>query len=260
MASEPTQSKFTAPYASFRTFDNLIGRMAEDGGVPGRVDRSYLKNLPGSAQSEIQTTMKALGFIDDGFHPTPLLGALIEGIEAGTAPETMRAILESKYPAVLELGMNATQSQLVDAFRELNVSGSTLRKAIRFFLGAADFAGITVSPHFKAPPVDPAERRQRKPKAPAKTDPKPPADRKPPGGGSFSTSVDLHPFIAGLVGSLPEPGSHFPEELQDAWFDTARGIFRLIYAPTPDRAKPGGTTAFLDLSEADVSETGGDDD
>lgn len=193
---------------------------------------------------EVAHAAAASGMIDDGFHPTPLLGTFVTGVTDGTADETMREILESKYAGVLELGMNATQAQLVDAFRDLNVNGSTLRKAIRFFLAAAEFAGIKVSPHFKAPPTDPSERRARKPKATAKTDPKPIV----PAVSQITPPSALHPFIAGLVGTLPAPGSFFPEQMQKAWFDTAAGIFRLIY------------TSTIDLSDADMSDPDPDPD
>ena len=48
---------------------------------------------------------------------------------------------------------NATQGQLEEEFRSFGISGSTLRSAIAFFLHAAAFAEIPVSPHFKIPPV-----------------------------------------------------------------------------------------------------------
>jgi hypothetical protein len=47
----------------------------------------------------------------------------------------------------------------------------------------------------------------------------------------------MHPFIQGLVGALPEPGAAFPIEKQEAWFDTARGIFRLIYETGADSSE-----------------------
>jgi hypothetical protein len=223
MSSAETQGTWTAPYAVWKTLQNTIEKMAKDGSIPGRIDRSYLSNLPGSAQSELQTAMKSLGLVDDQFHPTELLERLVQN--EADRPAIVREIIEARYAPALALGQSATQAQLEEAFRtQLNVSGSTLRKAVRFFLNAAQYAEIGLSPHFKAPSATtPGERRPRKPRTPSGggTTPDPPPT--PP------AQPTMHPFIQGLVGTLPDPGAAFPSDKQEAWFDTARGIFRLIY-------------------------------
>ncbi len=230
-ANENATGTWTAPYASWRTLQNTVERMKNDGGVPGRLDRSYLSNLPGSAQSELQTTMKALGLINDQMEPTALLGRLVE--DDGGRPAIVKEILESRYAGPLALGLNATQAQLETEFRtKLGVQGSTLRKAVRFYLNAAAFAGVPLSQHFKSPSAtEPGERRQRRPKTVAKQ--QPPAEVKPE---TPKVTSGLHPFIEGLVATLPKPGEPFSNDKQDAWFDTARGVFRLIYTT-------GGTSA-----------------
>lgn len=230
-------STWTAPYASWLTLKNTIGRMSKDGGVPARIDRSYLTNLPGSAQGEIQTTLKALDLVDAQLHPTDLLGRLVGAAEENR-PGIVKEIVTAKYVLPLALGPMATQSQLEDAFRKLGVTGSTLRKAIRFFMNAAKYAEIPLSPHFKAPTAETTIRKPRKPRT---------SGQDVGGGDDQSIAVqtppvsNLHPFIQGLVDTLPGPGSAFPSEKQEAWFDTARGIFRLIYttgSDSPKEARP----------------------
>ncbi len=228
---ETAGTKWTAPYASWQTLKNTIERMSKDGGVPARIDRSYLSNLPGGAQGEIQTTLKALDLVDEQLHPTDLLGRLVETAEE-QRPDVVKEIVNEKYALPLGLGPMATQSQLEDAFRKLGVTGSTLRKSVRFFMNAAKYAGITLSPHFKAPSAEPSSgRKPRKPRSIT------------PDGGTGDEHVPvihapqapiLHPFIQGLVDTLPGPGTAFPSEKQEAWFDTARGIFRLIYTTGSD--------------------------
>jgi hypothetical protein len=145
-----TTGSFTAPYVSFKTFTNLIERMATEG-TPQRIDRSYLINLPGSTQSMLLSALDTFGLIDDAKRPTERMKALI-----AADPDQLAALIgdlvRRHYGPALNLGDDATQAQLEEVFTEhFSVSGSTRRKAIAFFLAAAKFAGITVSKLFKTP-------------------------------------------------------------------------------------------------------------
>ena len=50
----------------------------------------------------------------------------------------------------------------------------------------------------------------------------PPSNRQP-------YDSDLHPFVKGLLAELPEPGAAWPEDKREAWLETAKSIFKLIY-------------------------------
>ena len=39
----------------------------------------------------------------------------------------------------------------------------------------------------------------------------------------------LHPFVQGLLATLPEPGASWPEQGRQKWLHTAENIFSLIY-------------------------------
>jgi hypothetical protein len=41
--------------------------------------------------------------------------------------------------------------------------------------------------------------------------------------------AELHPFVQGLLGSLPEPGTNWAIEGQAKWLQAAANIFDLIY-------------------------------
>lgn len=45
----------------------------------------------------------------------------------------------------------------------------------------------------------------------------------------------LHPFFRGLLDTLPEPGSNWPQSKRDQWLETARNIFALLYADIEER-------------------------
>ena len=138
---------------------NLVSRMGDEG-VPSRIDRSYLSNMPGSAQTFLMSGMRSLGFIDADGKPTELL---LDFVDSPQERENLIAgLLESRYTEPMKLGRNATQQQLEEAFRSYGITGSTLRKAVAFFLAAAKFAGVELSPHFRTPRAPQRPRKLRK--------------------------------------------------------------------------------------------------
>jgi hypothetical protein len=142
-------SGFTAPYVSWGSFKNLIDRMTEQG-LPMRIDRSYLSNMAGSTQSHLLKALKELELIDDGNHPTEALKSLVANPESQS--ERIGTLVEKYYAEAITLGNGATQSMLEEKFSDsYNVSGSTRRKSIAFFLAAAKFGEVAVSQHFKTP-------------------------------------------------------------------------------------------------------------
>lgn len=147
MADEPV--KRYAPYLAWRTFFNLILQLDEKG-LPTRIDRSFLSQRSGLDQGYLIATLKAFGMIaEDGTVLDPLkeLVAARDG-----RPPIVADMLRAHYPEVFALPPNATQAQLDDIFREVfGQSGATLRKAETFFLHGATFAGLKLSPYFKAP-------------------------------------------------------------------------------------------------------------
>ena len=154
------RSEWTPPYIAWRTLLNLIERL-ETTAVPPQIDKTFLK---GSNQSNTQTinTMKSLGLIEDDGSVTP---SLILLVEAGTErPAAVRKILEGFFQEAIRLGkVNATQQQLDMAFDDYGVSGSTLRKAVSFYLKAAAYAQMPLSPHFKTPSKSSGPRKRRRP-------------------------------------------------------------------------------------------------
>lgn len=165
MAEEPV--KRYAPYLAWRTFFNLILQLDEKG-LPTRIDRSFLSQRSGLDQGYLIATLKAFGMIaEDGTVLEPLkdLVSTRDG-----RPPIVASLLRSHYPEVFALPTNATQAQLDDVFRDVfGQSGATLRKSETFFLHGATFAGLKLSPYFKAPrgvQGASAPRRTRKKTAP----------------------------------------------------------------------------------------------
>ena len=233
---------FTPPNVSWTTMTNLIERFAKEGGLPSQVDRSYLSNLPGSTQTAVIAALRSLKLVDDSLSPTEDLESWVS--EPDDRQGLIAEILRIYYPGPLSLGPNATQQQLEDKFREFGVTGSTLRKAIAFFLSAASYAELALSPHFRVPkqpttgPSAPRRRTGGKPESPP-----PPSNRPEPPPVELPPAMK-HELIAGLVRELPKPGAAFPDEKQDAWFEIAKATFRLIY----NKSEPDDGEVRLNLT------------
>ncbi|MGD0741929.1 MAG: hypothetical protein ABSA31_01365 [Acidimicrobiales bacterium] len=164
MAVEQQEKKrvWIPPYIAWRTLNDLILRMEKEE-PPARIDKSYLDTFSGGYQTQVLAALDALGLrnkktaeVEERMH------------ELVRAADTERralvaAILREHYGAVLALGKNATQQQMVDAFREMGVSGTdTMRKVISFFLAAAKYSGVPVSKLWKTPAVRPAGQKRDK--------------------------------------------------------------------------------------------------
>jgi hypothetical protein len=160
--TEDNADDFKPPYVSFTMLLNVMDRMKAEG-IPARVDRSYLGTTSGTTKAQFLAAAKALQLLDDDLKPTGTLQALVSTPDQ--RPGVLRELLTRFYPAAVALGTNATQQQLEETFREeYDISGSTVRKAITFYLAAARFAKVELSPHFSAPRVSAGptgKRRQR---------------------------------------------------------------------------------------------------
>lgn len=151
-AKEPAPQRPPVPYVSFSTLRKLIERMHNEGGVPGRVDRSYLTGMSGGYQAQILVALRIFGLIDESGIPTAQLRALAGDPEREMVPFFQQQI-NMLYPEMIDLGRrNGTASQLAQLFRDkYGISGSTLIGAVRFYLDASKFAEVPVGKHFKPP-------------------------------------------------------------------------------------------------------------
>ena len=152
MATE-TKKTEAPPYVAFSTFLSFIKGLAT-AGVPSRIDKSLLRNMSGGNQSALLAALKWFDLIDDaGLHSKPLEVLVSAGDDAGTV---LRDMLPTAYKFMsdgsIDLG-RATGAQLEEKFRAYGVSGSTIAKAMAFFISACKEAGIPMSAHIKLPKV-----------------------------------------------------------------------------------------------------------
>jgi hypothetical protein len=135
------------PYVAFGTLLNQIERMERDG-VPARIDGSYLIGMAGGTRSQLKVCLRSLGLIDEDSHTTPVLIALAENPDQ--RQEILAGILRGQFPELAALNGNATRGQLEETMTGYGITNAdTRRKAMGFYLAAADYAGIPLSPYLR---------------------------------------------------------------------------------------------------------------
>jgi hypothetical protein len=154
----PESKQPSAVYASWVTVTNALDALAH--GVPPNIDRTLFPGLNWAVQNQLIAALKFLQLIDTNGDSTPQLISLAEDTEHRR--ENWAAVLKSAYKDVFAMDLTkASPLQLEQAIQKLGVSGDTLDKAVRFFLSAAGFAGIPLSPHLQRKKKMNGVRRRR---------------------------------------------------------------------------------------------------
>lgn len=137
------------PYLSLTTLLNFLERWG-NGPIPPRIDKSALDNYSGGTQAILLSTLRLIGYVNQEGHVLPALS------EAISSPEARKAHLGEWacdfYATQLNLArQNATAQMLHESFAPYGYKGSTLRKAVVFYLALVDYLSLPNSPHFRAP-------------------------------------------------------------------------------------------------------------
>jgi hypothetical protein len=195
------------PYTSFRTILNLAQRFEGEKGPPTRLDRGVLNGSEGS-KTQVIAALKFLGLIGPKGEALPPLTDL--SLKANERPQLVADLLKRHYAKQVQLGQTtATQQELEETFGALD--GTTKRKAVAFFLHAAEFAKLPLSPYFKTPRVGTAiaavgRRRKRNSDS---------AGTAPPAPSNGSGAPDLRQRYLDLLMKKVESGDQLDEKLLD---------------------------------------------
>jgi hypothetical protein len=148
------------PYASWGTVLNLIEKMEREG-TPSRIDKSYLSSMSGTTQNQVRAALHSLGLVGESEKVTADLIAL--ATKPDERRELVASMLQSRYPSLVALDTDATKGQLDEVLASYGLNGETLRKARSFFVAAATFAGLPLSPHVKPKPGPTSTSASRRP-------------------------------------------------------------------------------------------------
>ncbi len=142
--------EFKPPWFAFKT---LLGFLHDLGAkpLPPQIDRSMMGTKSGTEQNNLLGALKGFGFIDNDQNVEPLLAQFVDGDE-DERKAALRQLVQTRYPKQLKVSeQNGTEAMLQQSFTDaFGVGGETRRKAVTFFLQAAKYAGIPLSPNFPA--------------------------------------------------------------------------------------------------------------
>jgi hypothetical protein len=206
MASKPEKTT-KPPYVSFVTFTNALNRL-RDIGVPSRVDASVFHGQSGSGIAALLGALRYLKFIDEAGNPDDSFRQFVDADDNDRAV-ILKAILLDRYDFITKANIDlktASARQVEEAFRAQGIEGSTVTKSVSFFLAAANMAGLSTSPHVKAP-KPPRTGVKRKRAEQHRTLPPPPAH-------TPKTSGTM------LLDKFPDFDPSWNEDIQKAWFDS----------------------------------------
>jgi hypothetical protein len=149
--SNGSGAKLAPPYFPWNAFDSILQRMAIEE-PPTRIDKSYLETQSGAMQTAILAGLRWLGLIDEAGRLTEAFKRLVQ-VDAAQRKQAVSDLLRSCYGSIVEMGTtNATQLELEEAFKaQFDSQGETRRKAVAFYLKAAQYAGVPVSRQWKTP-------------------------------------------------------------------------------------------------------------
>jgi hypothetical protein len=135
------------PYVPFKTFLTALDTL--EAGLPNQLDRSVWPSYSGAIQGQLLGAFRFLELMDEGNCPTPALRELVSKRESRR--DLLRALIERHYRPFVALDLTRTSPhQLDETMRQYGLSGATHKKAISFFLQAAQFAGLPLSVLLKA--------------------------------------------------------------------------------------------------------------
>jgi len=152
---EPTVNSWRAPYMSYETLVNFFDKKLGDNPVPPRIDAPFLDNYAGSVRPLLVATLKTMGMLDDNNLVLDPLREAARGSE--NRKKVFKSWAESFYASQIDLGQqHDTAAKLWETFSKQGaLNGSTLRRAVIFYLALAKDIGLPVSAHFKAPKAPP---------------------------------------------------------------------------------------------------------
>jgi hypothetical protein len=161
--TDQATSDWKAPYVGYSTLRTFIDKKCGENPIPPRIDKTFIDNVAGGVQPLLMGALKVIGFIREDGTVNPLLN------DAASSPdrrkEILRAWAEDFYAGQLELaGQNATAQMLFDSFSPAGITGSTLRKAVGFYLALVEDVGLPNSPHFKLPKQTPSTAKKKAPR------------------------------------------------------------------------------------------------
>jgi hypothetical protein len=214
MAEEKPGTTSTPVYVPFATFLTAVDALKRDG-IPGtgKIDKSLWDSQSGAIQGQLLIAFRFLGLIDEHNRVLSALPPLVSASADDRKP-IIKKLIEASYSKLLTLDLNTiSQGQLDEAMRGYGVGGSTLIRAVRFFVKACQETGIPISKRVseKVRGGSSGPRKRRAPSG-ART----PVD--PPPITTSPADAPSTAWEAQLLAKFPAFDPAWPDELKTQWF------------------------------------------
>ena len=167
MTQDPgADEAWKAPYVSYDTLRNFLeNKLGDASTIPPRIDNHFLDSYAGSVRNLLLIALKSAGLLGEQNQVLEPLRQAVAGPDA--RKRVLREWAETFYAEQIQLALNnETSGALWESFQRHGYSGSTMRKAVVFYLALCDDVGLPKSPHFKAPrQPPPGSSASRKPRS-----------------------------------------------------------------------------------------------
>jgi len=229
------QKPESPPYVSFKTLLKFLEWLREDG-VPTRLDRTFWgERLSGAYGFQMMGGFRFLDLIDQNNRPQPDLELMAQDRESRRDIIGTR-LVKCYHGALRDLDLErASMGELQERFRVYHIEGETLRKALAFFIHAAEYCGLPLSPYITkgtrtVKRADATRKRTRPIRKPVSIiEPQ----HEPAAAEPARLPYDLHPCIQGLLTDLVELGHRWTRETRERWMSTFISNIDYVY-PTRD--------------------------
>jgi hypothetical protein len=130
-------------YVSFRTFMSALDNLKASS-LSARLDRANCGNFSDSTWRQLTRSLRLLELVDELDVPTESLKSLVR---VNDRKPILRRLLKKHYPELFAADLSRVGLARFDKLLAVYaVSGATLRKARSFFLGAAKYSEVPLSP------------------------------------------------------------------------------------------------------------------
>ena len=135
------------PAVRFSGVLEQVDRMRD--GIPEKVDKRYMAGMAAGTQFQYRQGLRYLGLITSDDRPTPQLTELV-GANLEDRRELFGKIMSTRWPELTGLSLEASREDFHAVLRSYGVASDTQqRKMLTFFVAAADYAGLQISPHIR---------------------------------------------------------------------------------------------------------------
>src|SRR6266581_193950 len=130
-------------YVPFTTFLDAIKTLEH--GIPNQIDTSMWPSYSTAIKAQLLGAFRFLGLVDASGKPTKTLRALVH--EKSNRKDVLKEILRTSYAGIVGMDLTKTSPRQFDSYmRQYGMKGETHKKVISFFLRAASYAELPMSP------------------------------------------------------------------------------------------------------------------